>query len=549
MNDDKLFVIAIGGTGMRCLESFVHLCAIGMFDNKEIEILTLDTDQSNGNKSRVEGLVDLYNKIKTGSGETPGGRPNANTFFSAKLNLHKFWTDYASPQRKSYRALSQMSGTSQEQKQDNEDLADLLLDHDTVQEFELDHGYRAQTHLGSMLMYHGIVEAARNARKGGRGVKEHEEALQRFVQLLQKNSGSARVFVFGSVFGGTGASSIPVVPIALRDAVKIISGGANTLDLSKVKFGSTLLTDYFSFTTPTDQARQKDRVIADSNHFALNSQAALQFYIDDPTVKTFYKRLYHIGWPAGQKLDLSKEDPRVITGGKEQENPAHAVELMAACAAYDFFTEDVNENQATYLYRNIELDDNGNLRLTGTSFVNDGEKFENKLGAFFSYSLLALSKEGGAFGNPGSGNINIIERFARQDIHDYDTISNEECKELDDYLKMFAYNFVNGDAVKGWMYQIKDTVPGNFIFRPEAFRTSYSDLSRVDPGYIFTDDRHNWDATGGFLGMGRDRYDSFVKGLVNSVCYPMDDQNVETTKERYLAHMYNAITKAQKYDF
>ena len=54
---DKLFVIAIGGTGMRCLESFVHLCAIGMFDNEEIEILTLDTDQENGNKGRVERLI------------------------------------------------------------------------------------------------------------------------------------------------------------------------------------------------------------------------------------------------------------------------------------------------------------------------------------------------------------------------------------------------------------------------------------------------------------------------------------------------------------
>ena len=44
--DDKLFIIAIGGTGMRCLEAFVHLCAAGMFDNKEIDILTLDTDQA-----------------------------------------------------------------------------------------------------------------------------------------------------------------------------------------------------------------------------------------------------------------------------------------------------------------------------------------------------------------------------------------------------------------------------------------------------------------------------------------------------------------------
>ena len=62
---DSLFIIAIGGTGMRCLEAFVHLCAVGMFDNEEINILTLDTDQSNGNKGRVERLIELYNKVKT----------------------------------------------------------------------------------------------------------------------------------------------------------------------------------------------------------------------------------------------------------------------------------------------------------------------------------------------------------------------------------------------------------------------------------------------------------------------------------------------------
>ena len=83
---DKLFVIAIGGTGMRCLESFTHLCAIGMFDNQEIEILTLDTDQTNGNKAKAEDLVRLYNRVKT-YGESEGGTPNANTFFSAKLTI------------------------------------------------------------------------------------------------------------------------------------------------------------------------------------------------------------------------------------------------------------------------------------------------------------------------------------------------------------------------------------------------------------------------------------------------------------------------------
>ena len=44
---EKLFVIGSGGTGMRCLQAFVHLCAMGMFDDKEIHLLALDTDLDN----------------------------------------------------------------------------------------------------------------------------------------------------------------------------------------------------------------------------------------------------------------------------------------------------------------------------------------------------------------------------------------------------------------------------------------------------------------------------------------------------------------------
>ena len=47
---DKYFLIGIGGTGMRCLEAVTHMCAMEMFDSKEINILTLDTDFTNGNK-------------------------------------------------------------------------------------------------------------------------------------------------------------------------------------------------------------------------------------------------------------------------------------------------------------------------------------------------------------------------------------------------------------------------------------------------------------------------------------------------------------------
>jgi hypothetical protein len=288
---DKLFVIAIGGTGMRCLESFTHLCAIGMFDNQEIELLTLDTDQTNGNKGKVEELIRLYTRIKT-SGNTEGGTPNANTFFSAKLNLHRYYTNYSGTGRENYKNIAKISTGSPEQQKANKLISDLFLDNSSVQEFNLAHGYRAQTHLGSMLMYHGIIEAARNIARGT-DVQPQERELESFISKLENAGANARVFIFGSIFGGTGASSIPVIPKALQDFVKIRSGGTSSIDFTKAKFGSTLLTEYFTFKKPDDKQKsaKEDSVIADSSFFPLNSQAALQFYQSDPTVQKCYKIL------------------------------------------------------------------------------------------------------------------------------------------------------------------------------------------------------------------------------------------------------------------
>ena len=137
--NDKLFLIAIGCTGMRCLESFVHLCAAGLFDNHTIEILTLDTDHNNGNKERVESLIRLYNKVKTNDASNQGGEQRSNTFFSAKLNLYSFYTDYSTSNRQTLHALASTQTLTQEQRQDNQDLSDLLFERDSVQQFKLDH--------------------------------------------------------------------------------------------------------------------------------------------------------------------------------------------------------------------------------------------------------------------------------------------------------------------------------------------------------------------------------------------------------------------------
>lgn len=540
------FVIAIGGTGMRCLESFVHLCAIGMFDNEEINILTLDTDQTNGNKGRVEQLIDLYQKVKS---EKPdmidGGSPNANTFFSAKINLYRFFTDYNATERKTFQNLSQMNSGTTEQKEDNRELSELMLD-EGVRNFALDHGYRAQTHLGSMLMYNGIVEAARSVAADKSKAKSQDKELAAFATKLAQDASNAMVFVFGSVFGGTGASSIPVIPVALTEAVRIVSGGSQSLDLKVVKFGATLLTKYFTFKAPDKSQKEKEKVIADASNFALNSQAALQFYQADPTVKSCYKRLYHIGWPI-TSIDFTEDNSKTITGGAEQKNDCHVVELLCACAAYDFFTlSKYGNQQAQYLYRSADFSGSG-FCFEGSDFVGNekGVIFENKLGAFLSFAHIVLSVNRAALSN-SHGTMGFLERFKAQDIKDYEQgITEAQANDIDEYMKWFAYDYSNGSLTRGWIYQIyKSIKPGRFIFKSSAFTENAKELRDMDPGNLFEDDKHNWDKGGVFS----NRYNNYVKTLIDQRCKPKKEQNVNTTKERFLAHIYNSITIVQKFN-
>lgn len=544
---DKLFVIAIGGTGMRCLESFVHLCAMGLFDNQTIDILTLDTDQSNGNKGRVENLIELYNKIKSDDANNiDGGRPNADTFFSAKINLYKFYTVYGDANRKTYKILSGVN--SGLHKDENTDLTDLFFDEDSVQSFELDHGYRAQTHLGSLLMYHGIVEAARNVSRNADAASTAEKDLRKFLEALQEAQNSARVFVFGSIFGGTGASSIPVIPVALRDGINILSDGTKTLNTNVVKFGSTLLTDYFTFTAPDSEQKKNDKVIADANNFALNCQAALQFYQADPTVRSTYKRFYHIGWPFPAINVTSKN--KTITGGQEQKNACHVVELMCACAAYDFFTLDEKEltnETAKYFFRTFD-EKEGQVSLHGSDFITNGKAFESKLGSLFSLAHIILSQYDAAWSEAdGSGTKGLLNRFAQQNIHDYDSITDGQAKDLDKYFSdYFGYRFgTDGLMQKGWIYQVKTSVPGRFIFIDEAFKEQKKDMKNISCGHLFEDDQHNWSKLSGLISKSDNSVDVLIKKLGDADAKPTGNQNVQTTKEKFLAHVHNAITKNQ----
>ena len=152
----QFFVLGIGGTGMRCIESLIHLCAMGMFDDTDIHLLALDTDVNNGNFGRLKNVKDAYQKAK--GLNLNNQEVQSNTFFSAKINYYEFSPNYQ--QNNTFSAVFDYNNTQYNNKV-AADLADLVFTKD-VENFDLQHGYRAQTHLGSMMMYQSIIEAVQS---------------------------------------------------------------------------------------------------------------------------------------------------------------------------------------------------------------------------------------------------------------------------------------------------------------------------------------------------------------------------------------------------
>lgn len=546
--NDKIFIVAIGGTGMRCLENFVHLCAIGMFDNKEIDILTLDTDQSNGNKKRVEDLVDHYIRIKTPSGASEsdkGGKPSKNTFFSAKLRLTKYWMNYMDG-RDNFTKLCKISEASPESK----DLIDLFFD-ETVQKFNLNHGYRAQTHLGSMLMYHGIMESAMRVKTNHRSKAPVDTEFIDYVSRIFDAGANAKVFVFGSIFGGTGASSIPVIPKAFADAYNMANSSSSSL---QAKFAASLLTEYFTFKAPTkaDKSTPGNEVIASANNFTLNSQAALQFYQNDPTVKETYKALYHVGWPV-TNVDFSKDkkESSTITGGDKQKNPCHITELLCAFGAYDFIHrgDNYNESVAQYLVRSAEMKD-GQFQFDFKDLCDEDNKFKNALAGFYSICLFTLAYHHG-MEEKQEGITGWIERMKQQGFDKYENkISNDERIDLNDYMKKFLFEKdSNGSVSKGWLYQIKESFNGYFLLPDSSFPLDLNGIMAVNPGCLLPDEQSKWGLGKGPFGGKKSpkKVNETFNDFIDEFKEEKHHVNLsgKTGKEDLLAHMYNTITAKQ----
>lgn len=530
----QYFVMGIGGTGMRCIESLIHLCAMGMFDDTEIHLLALDTDKNNGNFSRLKEVKEAYVNAK--NLDKANRTPLTDTFFSAEIKYYEFSPNY---EKKSTFNDVFNYGNTKYNNPEEADLADLVLT-DNVENFNLRHGYRAQTHLGSMMMYHSIIEAARSRM---------DNELKQFLQVLIQacNGGSdPKVFILGSVFGGTGASSIPIIPQAISEAASIMSNGAANI-LGRAYFASTLLTAYFSFKAPSAEELKNQKVIATSDKFALNSQVAMMFYDDDTTVKNTYQRFYMMGTD-GQGWDpMVREKDKItktITGGSDQKNDSHYIELLAASAALDFFNCDIahlKENKSAgvtdYVYRAVD----GSGKFEFKDFVgnkdNYDKDFAKKFGMLIVFSFLC--------NDPDIDFVESVRCNKQKEITGFDGMNVNQIEYLKKYFRLFNVRKVNDKLAEGWIRQIHRSAGGgdNFLFNPKLFAFhTMKELHKYDWNknlYRNEGIGKDWTFSVGLFGSKFNSFkDEFIKTLHNGA-----PTTITNTGERFYKLVYDTLCK------
>jgi hypothetical protein len=328
-----LYIIAIGGTGAKIVEAVAHLAAAGIYstpDNglEKVKVLFLDPDKGNGNVVAADKTLKVYQKCSETIGED-------KTLALMQSEIEQFKGGLLSPFAQARVKLGdafeydKYAGNSPVR-----NLFDVLYTPEEKDD-DLREGFHGRPAVGAAFM----TQLSRD--------EHNRDNWQDLIgQIVEDEHGgkAPRVFLCGSIFGGTGAAGFPTLGRSLLNDLE----AKNVRD--RVKVGGVLMLPYFQFRSSNQSSSEKSgsrqfqpaNIYAKSEEFTLSSEAALRYYA---TKKLDFDRVYLLGTPQLTEVSFS-------TGGSEQRNTPHFLELYAALALRDFLlNRDAGQNQVVLTSR------------------------------------------------------------------------------------------------------------------------------------------------------------------------------------------------------
>lgn len=449
------YVFAIGGTGARCLESLIYLCAMGLGPN-ELHPILVDPDSGNGNLNRTKELIIRYKEIRDKiKNPIPGSLFYTNMLFNeqekdpdVKTQIPNFFDPNYRLQPGTNTLKHFIDYNNKLQGNDGKYLADLLFSSNEM-EMDMAQGYRGVPSIGSMLMSN---------------IEQHK--MWKALVSDLKNNSESKVFLFASVFGGTGASGYPVISRLIKN------------EAPEARVGGALLLPYFRLPDPKNLIQQrenlkKEKVLPDSNSFMVNSKAACDFY-----GKNF--KAIDSNYILGDDLDQCAQYDDYQLGSNEQKNDAHMIELFAAYAALDFW-EKKGQNYKKYYHIQVHNPTEGgeqSLEITAQDLPDDNkEKPFERLALFCHYvtELYGLAE------NQKSALINKVAWLRNNGIRGKQVLeSKAELNTLKEFSDTFKQWINQNHSNSAPLSVLADDMDLEFLLRSDPKRYKGYPISRLD---------------------------------------------------------------------
>ncbi len=298
-----LYIIAIGGTGARCVEAVTQCAAAGLYTEEPIKILFVDADESNGNLSRTTETIKTYqecHQLVKNNAQTP--------WLQTPIELLSFWSPFSNSTNKTLGSFLNYNSYKNNHPALGH-LFDVLYTKDE-REAPLDVGFRGRPAIGSAIISQVNFD------------ESEQEPWATLIKLIRADLGtgkSVNMFLCGSIFGGTGASGFPTIGRLLVNKLSRLEGR------DRLKIGGLLMLPYFAFLVPND--RDSNGIHARADQFLLNTESALRYYVNE--AQSTFDAVYMLGSqnPTNVKFSIGKNS---------QSNEPHFIELYAALAAKHF---------------------------------------------------------------------------------------------------------------------------------------------------------------------------------------------------------------------
>ena len=345
----KLYVFAIGGTGIRVMNSLMMVLASGVSPKiDEIVPMIIDTDTNNGDLAKLRDIIKSYRSINSAL---------YSTTTSDQLDSHFFRTKVADPKELNISGLDYgtlkgmltydtlISSGFQETKF----LIDLLFNDQTLN-ISLEKGFLGNPNVGSIVLKNVISTTG-------------------FREFTTGFKADDRIFVISSIFGGTGAAGFPLLLNVFRDA----SGDMNNINfINKSIIGGVTVLPYFEVDVDKFQAGLS---AINSNTFTAKTKAALSYY--HKHLGGLLNALYFVG-------DTKRNNYENFEGGNDQINPNSFIELAASTAIIDFINyqpacstiDDLPPNTNTKFF---EFGIDSDLEALNLNHIKSNKEYDEKI--------------------------------------------------------------------------------------------------------------------------------------------------------------------------